>query len=155
MSSPLEVGQQAPEFALLNEQGMEVSLQGLRGKRVILYFYPKDDTPGCTKQACAFRDYHAELESLNTVVFGVSPDDIKSHKKFKEKYAIPFALLIDMDHAVSEAYGVWGERSMYGKTFMGITRSQFIIDEQGVLIDVKSPIKPDQSIPRALEVLKR
>ncbi|MCB9640899.1 MAG: thioredoxin-dependent thiol peroxidase [Myxococcales bacterium] len=153
MSSTLQTGQAAPAFETVDEQGNAVSLASLRGKRVVLYFYPKDDTPGCTKQACAFRDQYADVTAQNAVVLGVSPDTAKKHQKFIQKYELPFPLLLDEDHAIAEAFGVWGERSMYGRKYMGITRSQFIIDEEGNLLDVMSPIKPDQSVPRALEVL--
>jgi peroxiredoxin Q/BCP len=153
MASTLQIGRPAPAFRALDEQGREVTLASLRGKRVILYFYPKDDTPGCTKQACAFRDQYADITAQEAVVFGVSPDPAKAHQKFIDKYTLPFPLLVDEDHAIAEAYGVWGERSMYGKTFMGIIRSQFVIDEHGILIDVTSPIKPEQSVPKALAAL--
>ena len=151
----LEIGQQAPDFSTHDDQGKTISLKDLRGQSVVLYFYPKDDTPGCTKQACAFRDQYEEVTAQGAVVFGVSPDDQASHTAFKAKFSLPFPLLVDTDHAIAEAYGVWGERSMYGRKFMGITRSQFVIDGQGVLIDVKYAIKPDQSVPRALEALAK
>ncbi len=150
----LEVGQKAPEFELPDHSGKLVRLSDFRGKKVILYFYPKDDTPGCTKQACSFRDHFDELSQLGAVVIGVSPDSPESHVKFKEKYNLPFILLSDPDHRVAEAYGVWREKNLYGKKRMGILRSQFIIDEEGVLIDVKYRIRPDDSVPRAEKFLK-
>ncbi len=151
----LKVGEQAPDFQLLDDRGNQFKLSDLRGKKVILYFYPKDDTPGCTKQACQFRDHIGELSQLGAVVIGISPDPVESHVKFKEKYNLPFTLLSDPEHKVAEAYGVWRERTIYGKKKMGIVRSQFIIDENGTLIDVKYRIKPDQSVPRAQEILSK
>ena len=125
----LNVGDVAPDFEAATDSGETVKLSDFRGKRVILYFYPKDDTPGCTTQACGFRDNYTVIQDKNAVVLGVSPDDVASHMKFKNKFSLPFPLLADEDHAISEAYGVWGEKSMYGRTYMGVTRSHFVIDE--------------------------
>lgn len=149
----LKVGEMAPDFSTTTDEGKPVKLSDFRGKRVILYFYPKDDTPGCTKQACSFRDSYAEIEKKNAVVLGVSPDDAESHAKFKSKYNLPFPLLVDEDHAIAEAYGVWGEKTNFGRTYMGIIRSHFIIDEEGRLADVRYDVKPEASMPEALSVL--
>jgi peroxiredoxin Q/BCP len=123
----------------------------LRGKRVVLYFYPKDDTSGCTTQACGFRDAYPQIEEKNAVVLGISPDDARSHQKFKTKYDLPFLLLVDSDHVVADAYGVWGEKSMYGRKYMGIIRSHFVIDESGQLADVQIKVSPQDSVKLALE----
>ena len=153
--SKLNLGDLAPDFSLLDDKGNQVNLSDYRGKRVVVYFYPKDDTPGCTTQACGFRDNYLAIEEKNAVVLGISPDDEKSHVKFKTKFNLPFTLLCDVDHAVAETYGVWGEKSMMGKTYMGIIRSHFIVDEQGQLIDVQYNIKAEASVAGALEVIGR
>ena len=124
-------GDAAPDFTLPTDGGGTVSLSAFRGRKVVLYFYPKDDTSGCTKEACAFRDALPDLERLGATVIGVSPDAPAKHDKFKAKYELPFTLASDEDHAVSEAYGVWVQKSMYGRTYMGIERSTFLIDEEG------------------------
>ena len=139
----VETGRKAPDFTLSSDTGESVSLASLRGKQVVLYFYPKDDTPGCTTQACGIRDAWAEFERTGAVVLGVSPDDEASHVEFRTKYDLPFSLLSDPDHAVADAYGVWVERSFDGKTFMGIQRSTFVIDGDGVLTSVMRGVKPD------------
>lgn len=149
----LAVGDQAPDFAAVTDQGITLRLPDLRGKRVILYFYPKDDTSGCTTQACGFRDHYLEIEEKNGIVLGVSPDNVASHQKFKTKYNLPFTLLVDADHAIAEAYGVWGEKSMYGKKYMGVIRSHFVIDESGKLVDVQYKVSPTDSTKRALQSL--
>ena len=149
----LNIGDPAPDFSLLADNGETVSLQDFRGKKVILYFYPKDDTPGCTTQACGFRDAYPQIEERNAVVVGVSPDDVNSHQKFKTKFDLPFLLVADSDHTLAEAYGVWGEKSMYGKTFLGVTRSHFVIDEAGRLLDVQGKINPTDSVSAALKSL--
>lgn len=146
-------GYMAPDFALPSDTGEIVRLSDLRGRRVVLYFYPKDDTSGCTTQACGFRDAYPQIEEKNAVVLGVSPDGVQSHQKFKTKHNLPFTLLVDEDHAVAEAYGVWGEKSMYGKKYMGIVRSHFVIDEQGRLVDVQIKVSPTDSVERALRAL--
>ena len=138
---PVE-GDPAPDFALTSDSGEVVRLSALRGKPVVLYFYPKDDTPGCTKQARGIRDAYGEFERAGAVVLGVSPDDEGSHVKFKHKYDLPFTLLADTDHAVAEEYGVWGEKKNYGKTYMGIIRSTFVIDADGKLKKVMRNVKP-------------
>jgi peroxiredoxin Q/BCP len=147
------IGDQAPDFTALTDQGEALKLSDLRGKRVILYFYPKDDTSGCTTQACGFRDQYPVIEEKNAVVLGVSPDSVKSHQKFKTKYNLPFTLLVDEDHAVAAAYGVWGEKSMYGKKYMGMIRSHFVIDEQGKIVDVQYKVSPADSIKKAVQIL--
>ncbi len=149
----LKVGDPAPEFELKTDTGETVRLSDFRGRRVVLYFYPKDDTTGCTAQACGFRDAYPRIEERNAVVLGVSPDSETSHRKFKTKYDLPFTLLVDPDHKVAQAYGVWGIKSMYGKEYEGILRSHFIIDEQGNLADVQVKVSPGDSVARALEAL--
>ena len=152
--SELSIGDVAPAFEAVTDQGTTVRLSDYLGKRVVLYFYPKDDTSGCTKQACGFRDSYPMIEEKNAVVLGVSPDGVESHQKFKTKYDLPFTLLVDEDHAISEAYGVWGEKSMYGNTYMGIIRSHFIIDETGKLADVQYKISPQDSVTAALNTIE-
>jgi thioredoxin-dependent peroxiredoxin len=149
----LNVGDVAPDFEVLSDTGEPVKLSGFRGKKVILYFYPKDDTPGCTTQSCSFRDSYPVIEEKNAVVLGVSPDGVKSHQKFKTKYNLPFILLADTDHAVAEAYGVWGEKSMMGKQYMGIIRSHFVIDEAGRIAQAEVNVKADASAEKALAAL--
>ncbi|MCX7851582.1 MAG: thioredoxin-dependent thiol peroxidase [Caldilineales bacterium] len=151
----LRIGDMAPDFTAVADNGETVRLSDFRGRRVVLYFYPKDDTPGCTAQACSFRDHFAALADKNAVVLGVSPDGVASHRKFKTKYNLPFLLLADEDHRIAEQYGVWGERSMYGKTFMGIHRSHFVIDEEGRIVDIQYKVKPEESVVKALRALER
>jgi peroxiredoxin Q/BCP len=138
----LTEGDQAPDFTLTSDSGESIRLADLRGKQVVLYFYPKDDTPGCTTQACGIRDAYGEFERAGAVVLGVSPDNEQSHVKFKKKFELPFTLLADTDHSVSEAYGVWGEKSYMGKTYMGIERSTFVIGADGNLKKVMRKVKP-------------
>ena len=149
----LQVGDIAPDFTTETDEGKRVSLSDYRGKRVVLYFYPADDTPGCTTQACSFRDNYIEIEERNAVVLGVSPDGVASHQKFKTKYNLPFTLLVDEDHAITEAYGAWGEKTNFGKTYMGVIRSQVVIDENGKVIDTKYNVKADASYDEALAAL--
>ena len=149
----LKVGDTAPDFALPSDSGETVKLSDFRGKRVVLFFYPKDNTSGCTTQACGFRDNYPVIEEKNAVVLGVSPDNEKSHRSFKTKYNLPFTLLVDTDHAVADAYGVWGEKSMYGKKYMGIIRSHFIIDEAGRIADEQVKVSPAESVERAMTAL--
>jgi peroxiredoxin Q/BCP len=151
----LSIGDMAPAFSAVTDQGNHVSLNDFRGQRVVLYFYPKDDTSGCTTQACGFRDQYPAVREKNAVVLGVSPDGVASHQKFKSKYDLPFTLLVDSDHAIADAYGVWGEKSMYGKKYMGIIRSHFVIDEDGRLIDVQYKVSPKDSTAKAIAVLKQ
>lgn len=150
----LTIGDMAPDFSLPSDSGATVRLSDLRGKRIVLYFYPKDDTSGCTTQACGFRDNYLQVEERNAIVLGVSPDGVKSHQKFKTKYDLPFILLADEDHAVADAYGVWGEKSMYGKTYDGVIRSHFVIDEEGRIVDARVKISPTDSVEKALAALK-
>jgi len=135
-------GDAAPDFTLTSDAGESVTLSSFHGKPVVLYFYPKDDTPGCTTQACGIRDVYGEFERAGAVVLGVSPDDAASHVKFKEKYGLPFTLLADPDHAVAERYGAWGEKRNYGKTYMGIIRSTFVIDADGAVKKAMPNVKP-------------
>ena len=135
-------GDQAPDFTLQSDAGTDVTLSSLRGRPVVLYFYPRDDTPGCTKQACGIRDVYGELERAGAVVLGVSPDDERSHVKFKQKYDLPFTLLADTDHSVAEQYGVWGEKSFAGRKYMGVSRSTFVIGEDGTVKKVLRDVKP-------------
>ena len=135
-------GAPAPDFTLTSDSGTEVTLSKLRGKPVVLYFYPKDDTPGCTTEACEFRDAYDVFRERGAEVLGVSPDDVASHEKFKTKYELPFTLLADPDHAVAEEYGVWGEKKFAGKTYLGIKRSTFIIDADGNVARAMLGIKP-------------
>ncbi len=151
MTTMLQTGDTAPDFALPSDQGTTVRLSDFRGKRVVLYFYPKDDTSGCTTQACGFRDAYPQIEEKNAVVLGISPDDEKSHRKFKTKYNLPFLLLVDRDHAVADAYGAWGEKSLYGRKYMGIIRSHFVVDENGNLADVQIKVSPQDSVKLALQ----
>jgi thioredoxin-dependent peroxiredoxin len=151
--SKLNIGDSAPAFTAKTDSGVTVSLSDYQGKRVVLYFYPKDDTPGCTTQACGFRDAYPQIEEKNAVVLGVSPDGEKAHGKFKSKFNLPFTLLVDSDHAIAEAYGVWGEKSMYGKKYMGIIRSNFVIDEAGKIVKTMYNIKPAESTAEALAAL--
>jgi peroxiredoxin Q/BCP len=149
----VEEGQEAPDFELASDAGERVRLSQFRGQPVVLYFYPKDDTPGCTAQACGIRDSYDDFEQRGAVVLGVSPDEESSHVKFKQKYGLPFTLLADPDHQVAEQYGVWGERKYMGKTYMGVERSTFLIDEDGRIAKVMRRVKPDTHAERVLEAL--
>lgn len=150
----LEPGQHAPSFTLLSDTGETVRLEDFRGRRVVLYFYPKDDTSGCTAQACDLRDSMDDFTALGAVVLGVSPDSQRSHEKFKSKYDLNFPLLVDEDHAVAEAYGVWVEKSMYGRSYMGIDRSTFIIGGDGILEAVWRGVKAKEHAARLREYFK-
>jgi peroxiredoxin Q/BCP len=150
----VEEGQKAPDFTLPSSQGGEVSLKGLRGKPVVLYFYPKDDTPGCTREACAFRDSQAPLKKQGAVVLGVSGDSLASHEKFKAKYKLNFPLLSDTDKAVAKKYGAWGDKVMYGKKVTGMIRSTFVIDAEGVVRKVFPRVRVDGHAEKVLEALK-
>lgn len=147
----IEEGKPAPDFELQTDSGDTVKLSDLRGKPVVLYFYPKDDTPGCTTEACEFRDAYDVFRERGIEVLGVSPDDVASHEKFKNKYELPFTLLADPDHSVAEKYGVWGERSFAGRNYMGINRSTFIIDRDGNVAHAMMGIKPAGHAARVLE----
>lgn len=149
----LEEGAKAPAFALTDQDGKTVKLSDYKGKNVVLYFYPKDDTSGCTKEACAFRDEHTRLEKKGAVVLGVSPDGAKSHRKFVDKYTLSFPLLSDEDHAVAEKYGAWGEKSMYGRKSMGIIRSTFLISGDGKILKVWPKVKVAGHVEQVMEAL--
>jgi peroxiredoxin Q/BCP len=138
----LQKGDPAPDFTLPSDEGDDVTLSSFRGRRVVLYFYPKDDTPGCTVQACDFRDVAPRFEGVDAVVLGVSPDSVASHRKFRDKYGLNFPLLADDDRAVADAYGVWKKKKLYGRTFLGIERSTFLIDEEGRIAEVWRKVKP-------------
>lgn len=153
MSMPA-VGSKAPDFRLSTDGGDKIALSSLKGRRVVLYFYPKDDTPGCTAQSCAFRDSMAEFETLNVQVVGVSRDNPVSHDKFKQKYNLNFPLASDEDGKVCEAYGVWVEKNMYGKKSMGIERTTFLIDEQGVIAHIWRRVKVEEHLDQVKEFIK-
>lgn len=149
----IEVGQKAPEFSLTDKDGKSHNLSDLLGKKVVLYFYPKDNTPGCTRQACAFAEHNQELEKLNAIVIGISKDSEKSHANFAQKFNLPFLLLSDPDHKVMEDYGVWQEKKMYGKVSFGTVRTCFIIDEKGMVVKVYKRVKPDDNAQLVLDFL--
>lgn len=150
----IEEGKKAPAFSLKDQSGQTVKLTDFSGKYVVLYFYPKDDTPGCTKEACSFRDEHSKLKKAGAVVLGVSPDDEARHVKFIEKYELPFTLLADTEHAVAEKYGAWGEKNNYGKKYMGIVRSTFLIGPDGKVAKVWPKVKPEGHGEEVLEALR-
>jgi peroxiredoxin Q/BCP len=150
----IEEGKPAPDFELKSDSGESVKLSDLRGKQVVLYFYPKDDTPGCTTQACGIRDAYGEFQREGAVVLGVSPDDERSHVKFKEKFELPFELLADEEHKVADEYGVWAEKTYMGKTYWGVERSTFVIDEEGNVKRVMRKVKPDTHADDVLETLR-
>ncbi len=154
MADELKIGAHAPDFSQPDQDGKMVSLKSLKGKQVVLYFYPKDDTPGCTKEACGFRDSLRAIEKANTVVLGVSMDDAGSHQKFIKKYSLPFTLLCDEGGKVSKAYGVYKKKNMYGKTYWGIERSTFIIDETGKLKAIFRKVKVDGHVAAVQAALK-
>jgi len=143
MADWTEPGSKAPAFSLKDDSGNRVKLSDLKGKPVVVYFYPRDDTPGCTKEACALRDRYEEIQQRGVHLFGVSTDDAESHAKFRQKYALPFPLLVDADHAMSEKYGAWREKNMYGKKSMGIQRATYLIDAQGKVAKVWKRVKVD------------
>ena len=149
----LEAGQAAPDFSLQADDGSTVDLASLRGTTVALYFYPKDDTTGCTAQACEFRDMRADYEAAGVRVIGVSPDPLKSHVRFRDKYDLPFTLLSDPDHEAAEAYGVWVEKSMYGRTYMGVERSTFVIGPDGTIQQALYKVKPKGHAASVLELV--
>jgi thioredoxin-dependent peroxiredoxin len=148
------IGSMAPNFTLPADDGSTVQLSDLRGRRVVLYFYPKDDTPGCTAQACGFRDNYVEISEKDAVIFGISPDGINSHVKFRTKFDLPFRLLADEEHKVAELYGVWGEKSTYGKKYFGIIRSHFVVDAEGKIADVQYGVSAEDSVANALATLR-
>ncbi|HEY4328730.1 MAG TPA: thioredoxin-dependent thiol peroxidase [Phycisphaerae bacterium] len=150
----LQPGMPAPAFTLPTTTGKEVSLEGLRGQAIILYFYPKDDTETCTKQACAFRDAMPRFKKLDALVLGISPDSVQSHEKFRKKYKLPFILLADEGHAITERYGVWKEKSMYGRTYMGVERTTFIIDPRSTITHVFPKVRVKGHVDRLAEALQ-
>ena len=141
----------APAFSTKDGEGKQVRLKDFRGQKVVLYFYPKDDTPGCTKEACSFRDAFADFEKSGIKVLGISPDNERAHKKFAEKYKLPFTLLTDTDHSISEAYGTYGEKKFMGRTYMGVKRTTFLIDEKGKIKRIFEKVKPDEHAQEVLE----
>lgn len=150
----LEQGTKAPDFTLMNQQGQSVSLSDFRGQKVVLYFYPRDNTPGCTKQACAFASVWEQFQQLGVPVLGVSKDSVASHQKFAEKYQLPFILLSDPELTVLNAYGVWQEKKLYGKVSMGVVRSTYLISEEGLIEKVWPKVKPEQNAGEILEWLR-
>lgn len=150
----LNIGDTAPNFTLPTDSEEELTLSNLRGKKVILYFYPKDNTPGCTKESCDFRDQSSIFKQNGIEIFGISKDNAKSHTKFKEKYSLPFTLLVDANAAVCEAYGVINKKSLFGKTFLGIQRSTFLIDEQGIIRNIWRKVKVTNHIDDILNFIK-
>ena len=144
-------GESAPDFILKHEDGEIMNLSDFQGQRVVLYFYPKDDTPGCTKEACSFRDADEIFKEKNIKVLGVSPDNEKSHQKFTDKYSLPFQLLSDPDHKIAEAYAAYGEKSMYGKKYMGVLRKTFLIDEQGKIVKIFDKVKVAEHADEVLQ----
>lgn len=150
----IEIGKQAPDFALEASNGKQIKLSDFKGKNVVLYFYPKDMTPGCTTEACDFRDRSSDFEGLNSVIVGISPDPVSRHHKFIEKYNLPFILLADEDHQVAEIYEVWKLKKLYGLEFMGIERSTFIIDADGILVKEWRKVKVKRHVEEALEFIR-
>jgi len=144
-------GTTAPAFKTKDDNGEDVSLKDFKGQKVVLYFYPKDDTPGCTKEACSFRDAYSKFKKQGIKLLGVSPDSEASHQKFITKYKLPFTLLADRDHAIAEAYGVWGEKKFMGRTYMGVLRTTFLIDEKGKIKKVFEKVKPEDHATEVLE----
>jgi peroxiredoxin Q/BCP len=149
----VQIGDTAPDFELLTDTGESLKLSDLRGRRIILFFYPKADTPGCTKQACGFRDRFPRIETANATVIGLSPDKPAALAKWKAKEELPYTLVSDPDHEVAEAYGAWGEKSMYGKTYMGILRGHAVIGPDGVIEDLRVKISPDESVEQAVKFI--
>lgn len=149
----LTVGSKAPAFVLKNQAGKSVSLADFKGKKLLVYFYPKADTPGCTTQSCSVRDHLVALRGKGVEVVGISPDAPAAQQKFDTKFTLGFSLLADEDHAVAEAFGVWGEKSMYGKTYMGIVRSSFLVDEKGFVIAAWYKVSPGDTVPNVLTIL--
>jgi peroxiredoxin Q/BCP len=150
----LQVGDTAPDFALTADDGSEVSLSDYRGRKVVLYFYPKANTSGCTKQACAVRDVYGDIDAGGAVVLGISPDEPPALVKFREKYNLPFPLLSDPDHQVAAAYGAWGEKKMYGRTYEGIIRSHFAVDGDGRITELEIKVKPETTADLALRLIQ-
>ena len=150
---PIEEGRAAPAFTLIDQNGDKVALKDFRGRDVIVYFYPKDDTPGCTKEACGFRDLNTEIQQEGAVILGISPDQQEAHERFTAKYELPFTLLSDPDHAVAGVYGAWGEKKLYGKTFMGVLRTTYVINEEGVIESICLKVRPKGHAEQILQIL--
>jgi len=150
---PIPAGTPAPDFEMLDDTNVKRKLSDFRGRKVILYFYPADDTPGCTKEACNFRDDYSAYEKANVVILGVSPDDVKSHVKFKKKFQLPFPLLVDEGHKVCDMYGVWGPKKFMGKAYEGVLRTTFLIDENGTIVKVFENVRPAEHSAEVLEAL--
>lgn len=150
----INTGERAPDFTLPYEQGIPVALSDFKGKKVVVYFYPRDNTPGCTKEACSFRDAFDEFLEAGAVVLGISPDDAASHVNFRRRFGLPFQLLSDSEHRVAEAYGAWGEKNLYGKKSMGIIRSTFIVDEEGMIANVFPKVKPEGHADEVLRTIR-
>ncbi|HEX7058097.1 MAG TPA: thioredoxin-dependent thiol peroxidase [Bacilli bacterium] len=151
----VQIGQPVPDFTLPDSNGNEISLGGFRGQPVVLYFYPKDMTPGCTAESCDFRDAHADFSGAGAVVLGISPDPVKSHEKFAAKFGLPFPLLADTDHKVCELFDVWKEKSMYGKKYMGVERSTFLVDKHGTLVKEWRKVKVAGHVAEVLNEIKK
>jgi peroxiredoxin Q/BCP len=149
----LKAGDTAPDFETTDDKGNKVKLSDFRGRRVVLYFYPRDDTPGCTTQACGFRDSYDAVQEKNAVVLGVSPDGVSSHQAFRDKFELPFPLLTDEDKTISNLYGVWGEREFAGRKYMGVNRSHFVIDEDGKVVDAQYGVRPADSVSLSIAQL--
>lgn len=149
----LNIGDTAPDFELISDTGQSVKLSEYRGQQVVIFFYPKADTPGCTTQACGFRDNFVKIEATNTAVLGISPDPPEKLAKWKKKENLPYPLLSDPEHKVADAYGVWGEKSMYGRKYMGIVRSHFIVDAEGKLADIQFKVSPKDSVAKAVKFI--
>jgi thioredoxin-dependent peroxiredoxin len=149
----IEIGKPAPDFSLVDQNGKTVTLSKLKGSPVVLYFYPKDDTPGCTKEACSFRDLSANFKKKRAIILGVSPDDTASHAKFAKKFELPFSLLADVGNKTCELYGVWKEKNMYGKKYMGVERTTFVLDAQGIIREIFAKVKVDGHSDAVLEAL--
>jgi peroxiredoxin Q/BCP len=154
MADWVEIGQTAPDFTLKNDEGEDIKLSSLRGKPVVLYFYPADDTPGCTTEACAFRDSRSAWSGTGARVFGISPDDVESHAKFRKKYDLNFSLLADPEHKIGDLYGAWREKNMYGKVSMGIVRSTYILDAMGKVTHLWKRVKVEEHDQKVIEALK-
>lgn len=154
MAKEMKEGAKAPAFTLESDEAEKISLKDYKGKKVILYFYPKDNTPGCTQEACDFRDSYAGLKKIKATVLGISKDSVASHQKFKKKHSIPFALLSDIDGEVCEAYGVWKEKSLYGKKFMGIVRTTYLINEEGKIQKIYPKVKVNGHVEQILKDIR-
>lgn len=153
MAKELTPGAKAPAFSLKDQTGKTVALKDFAGKKLLVYFYPKADTPGCTKQSCSVRDHLGELKAKGVAAVGVSPDEPAAQAKFDNKFSLGFPLLADVEHVMAEAYGVWGEKSMYGKTYMGIIRSAFLVDEAGKIAGAWYKVSPEDTVPKVLEAI--